>query len=167
MSTCCKGLIPFAVLALLCAAASAARAAGKPPRDAAPQVELFASTLFLDDVSEGALGLRGGIALSTRWMLEGAFYRLTDDDEIFLTDVSAKYYLRNKGRTGVYLLAGPELLWGGDVHREVYLMHAGFGAEFDLGRRLVLRPEYGARWLLEDIAAETFHELSLGIGWRF
>lgn len=153
--------LSFLLTALVASPAAADDAGGG-------QVEVFLSSVFANSVTEGSFGLRGALQLGRRFHLEGSLSRLDDDRvELFLVDLSAKYYLRDKERTDVYLLAGPGLLYSSDLDADELMVHAGVGAEFSLGRRFYLRPELRGRWLVEDFDAVNIGDLSLGFGWRF
>ncbi len=159
------------LLLILILATSAETAAADdwnlPSEIPGPQVEVYLSSLFANSVSEGSFGLRGSRFLTRRWALEGSAARIGDSNvDLWLVDASAKYYLRFRERTRLYLVGGPGLFYSSDLDADELFLHAGFGAEFALGKRLYLRPELRGRFLAEDFDA-NFGELSLGLGWRF
>ena len=132
-----------------------------------PQVEVYLSSLFANSASEGSFGLRGSRFLTRRWAVEGSVARVDDRDvDLWLLDASAKYYLRFRERTRLYLVGGPGLFYSSDLGAEELFLHTGFGSELNFGRKLYLRPELRWRFLAEDFDA-NFGELSLGLGWRF
>ncbi len=131
-----------------------------------PRAEIFLSSLFADSADEGSFGLRGALRLRNRFHLESSISRLDGGIDLFLVDLSAKYYIRD-GRTDLYLVAGPGIIYSSDLDADDLMLHFGFGAEFSLGRHLYLRPEIRGRWLAEDLDATTIGDLSLGLGWRF
>lgn len=132
------------------------------------QVELFLSSVFANNITEGSFGLRGALQLRQRFHLEGSLSRLDDDRiDLFLVDLSAKYYLKDRGRTEVYLVAGPGLFYSSDLDADELMVHAGVGAEFSIGHRFYLRPELRGRWFVEQLDAVNIGDLSLGFGWRF
>ncbi len=139
-----------------------------PPSDRpGPQVEIFFSSLFANSVSEGSFGLRGSFHLRKRFALEGSLSRIADSRvNIWIADMSAKYYLDHRGRARVYLVGGPVLFFSDDLDAGEFMLHLGLGAEFALGSKFYLRPELRGRWLAENVDA-NFGDLALGFGWRF
>ncbi len=132
-----------------------------------PQVELFLSALFANSVSEGSFGVRGTFHLRKRFALEGSLSRIADSRvDLWLIDLSAKYYVKDQGRARVYLTGGPGLFLSDELDVNEPLLHLGFGAEFGFGRSFYLRPELRGRFLAEDVDA-NFGDLTLGFGWRF
>ncbi len=132
-----------------------------------PQVELFLSSLFANNVSEGSFGLRGAFHLGKRFALEGSLGRIADDRvDLWLLDVSAKVYVKPQGRARIYFTAGPGLFFSDELDADEPLLHLGFGAEFSFGRNFYLRPELRGRFFAEDVDA-NFGDLALGFGWRF
>ena len=106
--------------------------------------------------------------MKPRLALEGGLSRITDDRvDLWIADVSAKYYLRDRERTGVYVLAGPGILYSSDADADEVMMHVGFGAEFGIGRRFYLRPELRGRWYVENVDDFNIIDLSLAFGWKF
>ncbi len=133
-----------------------------------PQLELFLSSLFASSATDGSLGLRGAFHLSRRFALEGSLSRIADDDvDLWLADVSAKYYYKNGERTGLYLLGGPGLFLSDELDADEPMLHFGLGAEIGFGRRFYLRPELRGRWFADDVDAVNIGDLSVGFGWRF
>jgi hypothetical protein len=129
--------------------------------------ELFGSYLRRDSADDSGLGLRAGYRFTDRWAVEGTALRVNDShDNIWLGDLSAKFYLKTGGRTELFALAGPGSLRfpGGPSETTV---HAGLGAEIALGGRTYLRPEARARWIDEDFDIDPVLDYSLGFGWRF
>jgi hypothetical protein len=160
------------LLTLVLAAAGVARAGeddwAREKERPGPQAELFLSALFASGVTEGSFGLRGSTFLRPRFALEGSLSRFTDDDvNIWLLDVSAKVYLKNRGRARVFLMAGPGLLafHSDDEDASDPTLHLGFGAEFGRGK-FYFRPEVRYRFLAEGVDA-NFGDLAFGFGWRF
>lgn len=157
----------------LAAAAAAAGAQTDPlwePReyDPEPRFELFLSSLFANSASEGSFGLRGSRHFKRRFALEGSLSRISDDRvDLWIADVSAKYYVRDRGKTGVYFVGGPGLFYSDDADADEVMVHLGFGAEFDIGKRLYFRPELRGRWFVENVDAVNILDLALGFGWRF
>ena len=164
-------VLSLATLALAAAAAAGAQtdAPWKPRAyDPEPRVELFLSSLFANSTSDGSFGLRGSRHLKRRFALEGSLSRIADDRiDLWLADVSAKYYLRDREESGVYVLAGPGIFYSADADADEVMVHLGLGAEFDVGRRFYLRPELRGRWFLENVDAVNILDLALGFGWRF
>lgn len=160
-------------LAVLLLAAISSRAAEAGEGDWAPeielpgpQVELFLSSLFANSVSEGSLGVRGAFFLGKRFALEGSVARIADSRvDLWLLDVSAKYYVKPEGRTRIYFAGGPGLFLSDELDANEPTLHLGFGAEFG-GRKFYFRPELRGRFLAEDVDA-NFGDLALGFGWRF
>ncbi len=130
-----------------------------------PQAEAFLSVLFANSVSEGSFGARGSIFWHPRFALEGSLTRISDDRvDLWLVDVSAKYYLKPQGRTRIYLAGGPGVFLSDDLDADEPTVHAAFGAEF--GRKFYFRPELRYRFFAEDADA-NFGDLAVGFGWRF
>ena len=162
-------LVSVLALALAVAGRSAAAEDGRDPEveRPGPQVELHVSSLFANSVSEGSFGVRAAFHLRRRFALEGSLSRVADSRvDLWLLDLSAKYYLKRQGRARVYLAAGPGLFLSDDLDADEPSLHLGFGAEFGLGRKLYFRPELRGRFLAEDVDA-NFGDLALGFGWRF
>jgi len=165
-----RSALIFATLAL---AAATAGAQTEPPwkpgdDDREWQLELFLSSLFANSTSEGSFGLRGSRHLKRRFALEGALARISDDRiDLWLVDLSAKYYLRDRGRTGVYVVGGPGLFYSDEAGADEVMVHLGFGAEVGLGRRFYIRPELRGRWFVENVDSVNIADLSLGFGWKF
>ncbi len=136
-------------------------------REPQRQIEIFLSSIFADSATEGSFGLRGAFRLKNRWHLEGGLSRLNGRIDIFLVDLTAKYYLRDGERTDVFLLAGPGLFYSSDLDAEELMLHAGIGAEFSIRRQFYLRPELRGRWFTDNIDDLNIGDLSLGFGWRF
>ncbi len=133
-----------------------------------PQVELFLSSLFANSASEGSFGLRGAFPLGRRFALEGSLARLAVNEvDLWLVDVSAKYYLTDRKRTDAYVVAGPGLFTSDELGADEPMLHLGFGAEIQLGRRFYVRPELRGRWFADDVEAVNILDLSAGFGWRF
>ncbi len=138
-----------------------------PTERPGPQLELFFSALFANSVSEGSFGLRGSFHLGKRFALEGSLSRLADSRvDIFMADLSAKFYLKPRGRTRVYLAGGPGAIFSNDFVAGGLMLHLGFGAEFSLGRKFYIRPELRGKWFAEEVDT-SFGDLALGFGWRF
>ena len=139
-----------------------------PPTDRpGPQFELFLSSLFASSLSEGSFGLRGAFHLSKRFALEGSLSRIADSRvDLWILDVSAKYYVKHRGRARVYFAGGPGLFLSDDLDADELILHLGLGAEFGFGRKFYLRPELRGRFLAEEVDA-NFGDLALGFGWRF
>ena len=131
------------------------------------QVEIFVSSIFANSATDGSFGLRGAFQLKKRFHLEAGLSRINDRADFLLADISAKYYLRDRERTDVFVLAGPGILYSSDLGSEEVMVHAGVGAEFSVGQRFYLRPELRGRWFVEDVDAVSIGDLSLGFGWRF
>ncbi len=133
-----------------------------------PQFEIFVSTfeseLILGEKNTGNVGLRGSYPLSKRFAVEGSVRKLGNFDDLWLTDVSAKYYLKNSGRTGVYVAGGPGLIFGSGVSETT--AHLGLGLEIQASRHIYVRPEVRGVALMDDFDANDV-EFSLGLGWRF
>ncbi len=131
-----------------------------------PQVELFLSSLFANSVSEGSFGVRGSFHLRKRFALEGSLGRIADSRvDLWLLDVSAKYYVKPEGRARVYFAGGPGLFLSDELDANEPTLNLGFGAEFG-GRGFYFRPELRGRFLAEDVDA-NFGDLALGFGRRF
>ncbi len=129
-----------------------------------PQLEVFASA-FDGASSETHFGLRGSYPIGKRFALEGSLSRFGDFD-VYLTDLSVKYYLKSRGRTGVYLLAGPGVAFDGGFKDSQATLHAGLGLEVVVSKHLYLRPEVRARSLTLDVN-NVNADFALGVGWRF
>ena len=129
-----------------------------------PQLELFVSRFIEDGDETGNVGLRGSYPLTKRFAVEASVTRFVDFDDLWMTDVSAKYYLKNSGRTGVYVAGGPGLIFGSGASEVT--AHLGLGLEIQAGRHMYVRPEVRGRALVEDLAANDV-DVSLGLGWRF
>ena len=133
-------------------------------------VEIFASSLSEDGVSEESLGLRGSYFISERFAIEGNLSRfdINPDLEIWLLDVSAKFYLRPQSRAPLYFVGGPGKTFQSvdDLDDGPLNLHVGFGTEVSLSNKLYFRPELRARWVEDDF--DTLGgDLSLGFGWTF
>lgn len=135
--------------------------------EAKPRVELFLSSLFANSATEGSFGIRGSWHRKRKLALEGSLSRIAAGSlDIFLIDFSAKYYLRDRRRTDVYLVGGPGAIFEGAFEGTEALVHFGIGLEVDLTRRLYLRPELRGRWFVEDVGRVNIGDLVLGLGWR-
>ncbi len=134
-----------------------------------PQFEIFVST-FASDVdlfggkSTGNAGLRGSYPLTKRFAVEGSVMKLGNYDDLWMTDVSAKYYLKNSGRTGVYVAGGPGLIFGSGASEAT--AHLGLGLEIQATRHIYVRPEVRGVALMDNLDANDV-DFSLGLGWRF
>jgi Outer membrane protein beta-barrel domain len=135
-----------------------------------PQFEIVVSS-FASDLPTSAggryepqFGLRGSFHLSNNWVLEGSASRYGNYD-VWFVDASAKYYLKNSGRVGAYVLGGPGMLFGSDAGIDKATVHLGVGLEIPFSERFYLRPEVRGVALMDDLAtAEASY--SLGVGWR-
>ncbi len=164
-----RSALIFATLALAAATAGAQTAAPWKPGDDDRdwQLELFVSSLFANSASEGSFGLRGSRRLKRRFALEGALARISDDRiDLWIADVSAKYYARDGGRTDLYFVGGPGLFYSDEAGADELMVNLGFGAEVG-GRRFYFRPELRGRWFVENLDEINVFDLSLGFGWRF
>ncbi len=131
-----------------------------------PQSEIFLSSLFANSISEGSFGVRGSFHLRRRFALEGSLGRIADSRvDLWLLDVSAKYYVKAEGGARIYLTGGPGLFLSDELDASEPILHLGFGAEFGKGK-FYFRPELRGRFLAEDVDA-NFGDLALGFGWRF
>lgn len=134
-----------------------------------PQIELFASGpstggTILGEKNQANFGLRGSFHVTNRFVVEGSATRLGDYG-LWLADLSTKYYLKNRGRTAVYLLGGPGWAFNSHGDTSEMLVHAGLGVEMVLGRNVFLRPEIRER---SDLDFEDFvGDFSIALGWRF
>lgn len=133
-----------------------------------PRLELFVSSLFANSASEGSFGLRGAVHARGRFHFEGSLSRLDDNRvDLWMVDLSAKYYLRERERTAFYLVAGPGLFYSSDLDAEELMVHLGVGLEVAFGPHFYLRPELRGRWFTDHLGDSTVTDLSLGFGWRF
>lgn len=131
-----------------------------------PRVELFLSSLFASSATEGSFGVRGSWHRNRRFALEGSLSRVAVSIDIFLADFSAKYYLRDRAKTDVYVIGGPGAIWADAFDNTEATVHLGVGMEVNLSKRLYFRPELRGRWLVDAFDATTIGDLSLGLGWR-
>lgn len=163
-------LLACAIL-LACASPSTAQdgSAGKdwynPTQE--PRLEIFLSSVFANSTSEGSFGIRGALPLKNRWHFEGSLSRIHDRNvDLWLVDLSAKYYLRDRDRTDIYLVAGPGVFYSSDLDANETTLHLGVGAEIALGQRFYIRPELRGRWFTDRLGDSNFGDLSVGFGWR-
>ncbi len=173
-------LVTSVVLAALALTAAQAQAEPRPEGpnlsgayiSDGPQLEIFVSSFgsdlaraeFIGGNHEVQLGLRGALHLTHRFALEGSLCRFENYDA-WMGDVSAKYYLKNRGRVAVYAVGGPGLIFGSDVSGDEMTVHLGVGLEFPIGNHLFVRPEVRGMALAKDLdTADTV--FSLGVGWR-
>lgn len=171
-------VLVFALAALGISAASA-EDASRFPRAERPQFEVFVSALHTDIVgsvvtgerSGTGLGLRGSFHLGGRFALEGSVSKLENSftfGDVWLADLSAKYYVKNRGRTAVYLVGGPGTMISSDFDAGETLLHLGLGLEILVGDHLFVRPEVRGRWFTDYLRSDaTLGDLALGFGWRF
>jgi len=132
-----------------------------------PRLEFFLSSIFANSTSEGSFGVRGALPLRGRFHLEGSVSRVdVSDVDLWLVDLSAKYYLRDRERTDVYLVAGHGLFYSSDLDAEEATLHLGIGVEIALGRRFYIRPELRGRWFTQRLGDSNLGDLSVGFGWR-
>ncbi len=137
-----------------------------------PQFEIFVSSFaseiptsrILDSRYEPQFGLRGSFHLSNNWVLEGSVSRYGNYD-VWFADLSAKFYFKNRGRVGVYLLGGPGYLFGSDAGVDEATVHLGLGLEIPIKDRFYLRPEVRGMALMDDLSTSDAL-FSLGVGWR-
>ncbi len=137
-----------------------------------PQFEIFVSSFasdipthnLLESRFETEAGVRGGYNFNNRFAVEGSLSKSGNYD-VWLTDVSAKYYIKNRGRVVAYALGGPGLIWGSDVPSDQMTVHLGLGLEIAAGRHLYVRPEVRGVALAKDLGANDAL-FSLGLGWR-
>ena len=132
-----------------------------------PQFEIFVSS-FASDIGTGPndtqLGLRGAYHFKNRFALEGSLSK-SDDYDAWLADLSAKFYLKNRGRVAAYAVGGPGMIFGSDVAGDEMTVHLGLGLEIAAGQHLYVRPEVRGVALAKDLST-TDALFSLGVGWR-
>ncbi len=137
-----------------------------------PQFEIFISSFASDIPTSNVLnsrfeteaGVRGTYNFNGRFAVEGSLSKSGNYDA-WLGDLSAKYYLKNRGRVVAYALGGPGLIWGSDVPGDEMTVHLGLGLEIAAGRHLYVRPEVRGVALAKDLGT-TDALFSLGLGWR-
>ncbi len=168
-------LITLAVAALVL---SAAQAQAQEPATRGylanqPQFEVFVASFASDIPTENPLesrweplfGLRGSYPVTSRFALEGGFCKAGNAD-LWLADVSAKVYLKNRGRTTIYALGGPGVLLGDDTpYGSEMTVHLGVGLEIQATRHVYVRPEVRQVWIADDFGRNDT-EFALGVGWR-
>jgi hypothetical protein len=122
-------------------------------------------------IHEDTLGVRGSYRFTRVWAVEAAVSRMNESSFTFWNEeLSAKAYLFQRDRFGLFALAGPgvqRLKFAGSSPN-AKTVHAGIGADIALSEKLYLRPEILARWpydFLNDRYRET--DYTIGIGWRF
>jgi hypothetical protein len=116
------------------------------------------------------LGARGSYRLTRAWAVEASISRTEDFFIAWNYELSAKGYLLQRDRFGLYALAGPgyERLSFDGEHGTSKTVHAGIGADIALPARAYLRPEILARWPTDHINDRNrTMDYTLGIGWRF
>lgn len=136
----------------------------------APQFEVFISSFAADIPSnvnsryETQIGVRGAYHFNHRIALEGSLSKYGNFDA-WLADLSAKLYLKNRGRVAAYAVGGPGMIFGSDFVSDEMTVHLGLGLEIAAGQHLYVRPEVRGVALAKDLgSADALY--SLGIGWR-
>jgi hypothetical protein len=172
---CLRSLIPvtFALLVL----PSAARAQMDTQMDTrGSSLEIF-SGYFVGYSSSGGfnaqtdlVGARGSYRFSRTWAVEASATRTHDFFVAWDYELSAKAYLFQRERFGVFALAGVgdrRISFDGESGN-FKMVHAAIGADIALYGHTYLRPEIRARWpkdFLSDRNRTT--DYTLGFGWHF
>ncbi len=135
-----------------------------------PQFEVFVSSFATDIIAhpggrtETQIGLRGAYHFNNRIAVEGSLSKWGNYDA-WMADVSAKLYLKNRGRVGAYAVGGPGIIFGNDVGGDEMTVHLGLGLEIAAGQHLYVRPEVRGVALAKDLGS-TDALFALGLGWR-
>ncbi len=135
-----------------------------------PQFEIFISSFAADFPAntkgryETQVGLRGAYHFNNRIGVEGSLSKWSNYDA-WMADVSAKLYLKNRGRVAAYAVGGPGMIFGNDVGSDEMTVHLGLGLEIAAGQHLYVRPEVRGVALAKDVGGADAL-FSLGIGWR-
>ncbi|MCP3964569.1 MAG: porin family protein [bacterium] len=137
-----------------------------------PQFEIFVSSFASDIPTEQPLesryetqiGVRGAYHFNNRFAVEGSLSKYGNYDA-WLADLSAKAYLKNRGRVAAYAVGGPGMIFGSDFASDEMTVHLGLGLEIAAGQHLYVRPEVRGVALAKDLSS-TDALFSLGVGWR-
>jgi len=153
---------------------SAAAGAQEEPRGISFELFGGASAIYTSDrglsVHTDSFGVRGGFHLTRIWTVEAALSQSRHDRLLLNGEVSAKAYLFQADRFRFFALAGPGIQYeyvAGDEGISG-TVHAGIGAEINLGAKTYLRPEVRARWYGDQLGGRDYTlDYTLGFGWRF
>ncbi len=135
-----------------------------------PQFEIFLSSFAADLPAnlegryETQIGLRGAYHFNDRVAVEGSLSKWGNFDA-YMADLSAKLYLKNRGRVAAYAVGGPGLIFGNDYGSDDVTLHLGLGLEIAAGQHLYVRPEVRGVALADDVS-NTEALFALGVGWR-
>lgn len=156
----------------------AAALAAAPPAAAQGSFDLFAGQFLVEsevdsDSRLDVFGARGGWSFAPGWGVEGSLSWIEEGPvDLYFGDLSLRWTPRPDAPVRFYALGGPGLLHVeldrgvlGDPGDEL-TAHLGVGAEIDLGRRFVLRPDVRLRWI-DDEESDLHTEATLGFGFRF